>query len=97
MIGYVYLKTLELMFKGELIMYHENNWVLPSYTEATIVADSLYKMGCFKEDLRFYYPEYNRVQYFKLSTEGLHQLKLGRDWWNSLSIIQKVKVRLLLY
>ena len=95
-VRYVYLKTLERMFAGELIMYSENGWCLPSYTEATIVAESLNKLGCFKEDLRFYHPEINRVQYFKLSAQGLYQLQQGRDWWRSLNFIEKAKIRLLL-
>lgn len=89
----VYLTTLEIINKGEMITCLGDKWVLPFYPDATIIGETIFKKGWLCEETRYYKPEINEIKYYKLSKEGLFQLKRGRKWWNDLSLIEKIFIR----
>lgn len=93
MIQLIYLKSLEIMNTGTLIMYSDDSWRLPHYEYATIVGQSMHNMGWFVEETR-YINEWNNIKYYKLSEKGLENLKIGREWYNSLSLWQKIYINI---
>lgn len=89
----VYLTTLKLLDKGEMFLYSDDKWVLPSYSDATIIGQALQKLGCLQEENYFYKTEINEIKYYKLSKEGLIQLERGKKWWGNLSLLEKIFIR----
>lgn len=89
----VYLTTLELINKGEMFLCFDDKWVLPTYPDATIIGETMFKDGWLQEETRFYKPEISEIKYYKLSKKGLIQLEYGREWWRNLSFLEKIFVR----
>jgi hypothetical protein len=86
----IYLRLLSVLNKGEYFILSGDRWILPGYPTATIVGKSMFEMGLLKP-VEIKYPEYvDSIQYYTISDYGKEQLRLGREWWRSLSIFQKI-------
>lgn len=64
---------------------------LDGYPDIGLLAGVLLSYGYVEIAGR--HPENVNVVYFRLSSEGARKLREGRDWWRSLSLWQRLKVR----